>query len=130
MKPYLGPVPSPAPGERSGSACGYIRLMPAFEESITPSRITESRDDLKGIYRYLGGGDGQEVIYIGKGSIRRRFQEEAARRQWNVSRIEYSALDDDQTAYEWEAWWIQRHREEHGDRPRYNSVDSHDRIET
>lgn len=104
--------------------------MPAFEESIEPSGIRELASSVKGIYRYRGGDDGEEVIYLGKGSIRDRFEQESLRRGWKVSRIEYSVIrndDNDQMAYEWEAWWIRQFKKENnGRRPRYNQVDGHD----
>jgi len=100
----------------------FIQLMPAFEESIKPSDINQL-DDHKGIYRYVGGDDGTEIIYIGKGIIKDRFREEH-RKDWSIAKIEYSIINDDQKAYEWEAYWINRYKEEHnGRRPRYNKVD-------
>ena len=125
LKPYHGPLP-PVPGANSGPprTAWYIRLMPAFEESLAPSEIKALSSDLKGIYRYLGGDDGQEIVYIGKGDIKGRFQQESVRKNWGVHRIEYSVIGDDQQAYEWERWWIERHKKEHnGRRPRYNKVD-------
>ena len=117
-------MPAAPPGEPRGIGW-YIQLMPAFEQSITPSAIDQLGRGIKGIYRYLGGKGGQEVVYIGKGAVKDRYLQEKVRREWNVSKIEYSHIEDDQTAYEWEAWWIARHREEHGDRPIYNLVDGH-----
>ena len=130
MKQYPGPLP---PLEHDGSKprkpAWYIQLMPAFEKSIVPSEIKQLGSNTKGIYRYRGGANGEEVIYIGKGNIRNRFEEEPLREKWNVSRIEYSTIRDnenDQKAYEWEAWWIQRFKKENnGRRPRYNRADGH-----
>ncbi len=100
-----------------------IQLMPAFEKSVVPSQIARLDSDGKGIYRYRGGSNGNEVVYIGKGSIRDRFQQEPQRRGWGVSRIEYSIVNDDQTAYEWEAYWIRRFQDENNGRiPRFNQV--------
>ena len=103
--------------------------MPAFEESILPSQISRLDSRIKGIYRYRGGNDGEEIVYIGKGSIKDRFEQEPRRRNWKIARIEYSAIagdDSEQQAYEWEAYWIQRFRHENnGNRPRYNRVDGH-----
>ena len=100
-----------------------IQLMPAFEKSVVPSEIPDIDTGEKGIYRYRGGDNGDEVIYIGKGSIRDRFQQESQRRDWEVSRIEYSIVKDDQRAYEWEAYWIRRFQDENNGRlPRFNQV--------
>jgi len=127
MKRYSGPLPTPEePSGKPGRWPWYIQLMPAFEEAIAPSEINRLGSSAKGIYRYRGGNDGEEVIYIGKGSIRDRFLQEPTRRNWDVTRIEYSIVQDDQKAYEWEAWWIQRFRKENnGLRPRFNVQDGH-----
>ena len=115
LKEYPGPLPA-GEGERPW----FIRLMPAFEESVVPSRIGSLGPGPKGIYRYFSGG---EVVYIGKGVIRDRYQQEPERASWGISRIEYSIIEDDQEALEWEAWWIDRFRKENGgDLPRYNRV--------
>ena len=92
-----------------------------------PSKIGGLGSEVKGIYRYRGGNDGDEVIYIGKGSIRDRFEQEPSRREgWGVSIIEYSIIGDDRIAYEWEAWWIEQFKRQHnGRRPRYNQADGH-----
>ena len=116
MKKYPGPVPS-KPDIRSQTPW-FIRLMPAFEESVLPSQIGSLGPGKKGIYRYLSDG---EVVYIGKGNIRNRYQAEPDRDLWRISIIEYSIIEDDQNALEWEAWWIDRFRKENnGHLPRYN----------
>lgn len=100
-----------------------IQLMPAFEKSVVPSEIQRLESAEKGIYRYRGGDSGDEVIYIGKGSVRDRFQQESQRKGWEVSRIEYSIMEDDQKAYEWEAFWLRRFQDESdGCLPRFNQV--------
>lgn len=131
MKPYPGPLPPlESDSGKQRNPPWYIQLMPAFEESIVPSEIRHLDSSTKGVYRYRGGDDGEEVIYIGKGSIRDRFEQELSRKGWKVSRIEYSIIrndENDQIAYEWEAWWIQQFKKENnGRRPRYNRVDGHD----
>ena len=100
-----------------------IQLMPAFEKSVVPSEIQRLESCEKGIYRYRGGDSGDEVIYIGKGSIRDRYQRESQREGWAVSRIDYSLVEDDQRAFEWEAFWIRRFQDENNGRlPRFNRV--------
>ena len=117
MKEYPGPLPPGTHGQRPW----FIRLVPAFEESVVPSQVGSLGLDTKGIYRYLSDG---EVVYIGKGIIRDRYQAEPQRASWRISRIEYSIIEDDQEALEWEAWWIDRFRKENnGHRPRYNRID-------
>ena len=129
LKPYSGPVPAFNSGATSTTRSNppwYIQLLPAFEESIVPSEIGQLDSGAKGIYRYLGGDNGEEVIYIGKGSVRARFEQEPMRKEWKVSRIEYSIItgdESDQKAYEWEAWWLKRYKSEHNGRlPRHNQV--------
>ena len=115
LNEYPGSLP---PGE--GESPWFIRLMPAFEESVVPSRVGSLGPGIKGIYRYFSGS---AVVYIGKGIIRDRYQQESERASWGISRIEYSIIEDDQEALEWEAWWIDRFQKENGgDLPRYNRV--------
>ncbi len=130
LKEYSGLLPTyDQSSSTSTRRPWYIQLMPAFEKSISPSEINQLDSNAMGIYRYRGGNDGEEVIYIGKGNIRERFQQESGRLDWNISRIEYSILQgegSDQKAIEWESWWIQRfRRENNGRRPRYNQQDGH-----
>ena len=118
LKEYPGPLPT-----GRGATPWFIRLMPAFEESVAPSQAGSLGPDTKGIYRYVGGG---EVVYIGKGNVRDRYQSEPERASWGISRIEYSVIRTDQEALEWEAWWIDRFRSENGGAlPRYNRVGGH-----
>ena len=93
--------------------------MPAFENWVLPSNIHTLNSDTRGIYRYRKA---DEIIYIGKGRIRERYQE-LGRNSWGVSKIEYSEITDDDKALEWEEWWIDRFQQEHnGNLPRYNQV--------
>ena len=122
MKKYPGSPPPLPPGSRRGNSLWFIQLMPAFEESVVPSRIHDLSPEAKGIYRYRKGDD---VIYIGKGLIRDRYNE-IGRDDWEVSRIEYSILSDDQKTLEWESWWICRFQREHnGNLPLHNHVRGH-----
>ena len=120
MREYHGPIP-----DRQGKHTPwFIRLMPSFEESVVPSEINSLSQETKGIYRYRGGDNGDEVIYIGKGHVRDRFQQEPGRvDDWNVCKIEYSLIENDQEALEWEAVWIERFKQENNGRlPRYNRI--------
>ena len=80
LKKYEAQVPPPPPDGKRGKNFWYIRLMPAFEHVVLPSKIHQIDFGLKGIYRYWGGKDGQEIVYIGKGFIRKRYQEDPVRR--------------------------------------------------
>lgn len=125
LKPYHGSLPEVA-GCSGNRTAWYIRLMPAFEESIAVAEIRALSSSVKGIYRYLGGEDGREVVYIGKGRIKDRYREEAERANWEIHRVEFSAIEDDRQALEWERWWIERHKSNNnGRRPRHNLVDGH-----
>ncbi|MYA04949.1 MAG: hypothetical protein F4Y37_10130 [Caldilineaceae bacterium SB0664_bin_22] len=128
LKRYDGPIEQDTTGRRHG--LWYIQLMPSFEESILPSEIKFMDPSAKGIYRYRGGDDGDEIIYIGRGSIGNRFRDETRRKQWKVTRIEYSILrydEDDQMASYWESWWLNNFRDNHNGRlPRYNLVGGQD----
>lgn len=97
-----------------------IQLCPAFEICVGAS------DDLpsdKGIYRYLDANG--DVVYIGKGTIRRRYAE-PGRDKWGISRIEYSIVDGDSDQYEWERYWLEKYKEKHhGHLPPFNRVGGH-----
>ena len=125
LKPFHGALPD-VQGAGPNRPAWYIRLMPAFELSIAASEIKALSSSVKGIYRYLGGDDGREIVYIGKGLIKDRFQQEADRTNWAIHRVEYSLIDDDTQATEWERFWIERYKQQHnGRRPTYNRVDGH-----
>ena len=97
----------------------FIRLAPAFEESVTPDMVN-TLGEASGIYRYLDAGG--QVVYIGKGIIRDRFKE-PDRKEWGIVKIEYSILHRDNDQYEWESLWIERHKEANqGQFPVYNRV--------
>ena len=118
FRPYPGPLP-PKP-DIQGQSPWFIRLMPAFEESVVPSKIGNLDQGTKGIYRYLSAN---EVVYIGRGNIRDRYQSDPRRASWEISKIEYSTIEDDQKALEWEDWWLKRFRKENsGHLPRYNLI--------
>ncbi len=126
LKKYDGELPSLNVANQVPRVSWYIQLAPVFEKSISASEINQLDSSVKGIYRYRGGNDGKEIIYIGKGSIKDRFIQDPSRRNWGVIRIEYSILKDDQEAYLWEAKWIERFKEENnGNLPRYNRQNGH-----
>jgi hypothetical protein len=92
-----------------------IRLAPPFEKEVSRSDIGSIPPDVRGIYRYVST-DG-EIVYIGKGNIRRRIAEQE-RCGWEFSKIQYSSVaDDDQ--YQWEHFWIEHYRQTHSGRLPY-----------
>ncbi len=97
-----------------------IKLMPSFEHQVKRIESNKISSELKGIYRYLDANI--NVVYIGKGNIRKRLLEEK-RSEWLFDYIEYSVIQDDELAYEWEAFWINKYRESKGgELPKYNMI--------
>jgi hypothetical protein len=97
-----------------------ISLIPAFEYSVKRDDITKITNELSGIYRYINQND--EIVYIGKGNIRNRFNEKN-RETWIFDKVEYSAITGDDKALEWESFWIESYKESHnGELPRYNLI--------
>lgn len=96
-----------------------IQLCPAFEEQ----RARESKDipsDVCGIYRYVR--ENGEIVYIGRGEIRCRLAS-PERAEWDFDRIEYSVVNDPDQQVKWEAYWIDRFKEENrGKLPFYNRI--------
>ena len=97
----------------------YVELRPNFNIRIKWNDINQISDDASGIYRYL---DREKTVqYIGKGNIRSRAAE-PERRDWNVEHVEYSIIDDDQIAFEWESFYINEHIERFGYKPVFNRI--------
>ena len=76
--------------------------------------------DNKGIYRYKNSDN--KVIYIGKGSIYERFTKDPQRRNWDISKIEFSVLNDDHESHKWERYYLDKFREENGVLPFHNKI--------
>lgn len=100
-----------------------IQLCPAFERSAAreagaiPARAT-------GIYRYVRGQEGgaaAEIVYIGRGDIRRRLAE-PRRAAWRFDRVEYSLVPRAADRTRWERYWLERHVDSEGELPEYNRV--------
>lgn len=94
-----------------------IQLCPAFE-------LRSGRDgsdiptDKQGIYRYRNAM--KEIVYIGRGNIRQRVAS-MERKDWDYESIEFSIVEDQADRERWEAYWINRFKEENGGRlPYYN----------
>ena len=96
-----------------------ISLRPTFEISLSWENRNQIPDSYLGIYRYVNR-DGQ-VIYIGKGSIKSRANS-PERKEWGISRIEYSVLSSDEECFRWESYYIDRYVEMNGARPPLNLV--------
>ena len=96
-----------------------IRLAPWFELSVLPENIG-SIGTGAGIYRYRDAEG--EVVYIGKGLIVDRYRE-PARRMWDIARIEYSLVPEEDEQYKWEKFHLDDFAKEHGGRrPRFNRI--------
>lgn len=93
-----------------------ITLCPAFELRVNAD--SEIPSDAGGIYRYLRG---DEVVYIGRGRIRSRFNS-PERREWDFEVIEYSLVPDEQQQAHWESHWLDSFVAKHGKLPIYNRI--------
>jgi hypothetical protein len=99
-----------------------ITLRPIFENRIKRENIEKLGSNVKGIYRYLDNG---QVVYIGKGFIRKRLNEEQ-RKNWKFDAIEYSIINDDDEQYEWESYWIDEFKRVNDNfLPPYNIISGH-----
>jgi hypothetical protein len=101
----------------------YIDLIPCFEFKTTREGIEKLNDSDRGIYRYRDSED--RVIYIGKGYIKNRLKKEPERREWDINKIEYSIIEDEDTQFKWENHYIVKHFEEHGATPTWNDNKGH-----
>ncbi len=95
-----------------------IQLCPAFE-------LRAGRDgadipsDKQGIYRYLNSK--KEVVYIGRGNIRQRLSS-PERKEWDFQTVEFSIVEEQADREKWEAYWLNRFKEDNGGRlPYYNA---------
>lgn len=100
----------------------YVSIAPAFENKV--SRVDEDQISYKvsGIYRYLNNG---EVVYIGKGMIRRRLNQ-PDRKDWKFDTIEYSEVKKE-TQNKWEKFWIESFENQTGKLPRENKIHGFDK---
>jgi len=92
-----------------------IRLAPPFEGEVPRSDMASIPSAVSGVYRYVSA-DG-EIVYIGKGNIRRRVAEQE-RCKWEFSKIQYSAVPENDQ-YHWEEFWINHYKQTHGGRLPY-----------
>jgi hypothetical protein len=96
-----------------------ILLRPNFEIVINFSDRNRIPESSKGIYRYRNGES--QIIYIGKGNIKTRANS-PERKDWGVSKIEYSVLLDDELSFYWENYYLERHVSTYGSRPPFNVI--------
>jgi hypothetical protein len=102
--------------------CWFIELVPSFEKSFLLKDKATIPYEAKGIYRYLGIQG--ELLYIGKGRVRDRL-ESPERKEWGIHRIEYSIIETDDEALQWEAHYISEHVQRFGVLPPMNRVKGH-----
>jgi hypothetical protein len=100
----------------SADSMWVVTLCPAFENRV--SAVSEVPSDARGIYRYLRG---EEVMYIGRGVIRSRFNA-PERREWDIETIEYSLIPDEAQQTHWESYWLDAFVQEYGKLPIYNRI--------
>lgn len=103
-----------------------IILCPAFEVSLNRADVQKIPTNARGIYRYM---DDNKIVYIGKGYIKSRLNEEQ-RTSWKFTKIEYSVIDDEQDALYWENYWINMYKQDNNSElPFYNQISGHGKIE-
>ena len=96
-----------------------ILLRPNFEIIVKFSDRNTIPDAFKGIYRYRNN-DGQ-IIYIGKGGVKTRVNS-PERKEWGISKIEYSVILDDDKSYYWENYYLERYVSTFGSKPPFNII--------
>lgn len=100
----------------------YIFLKPVFELSATWINRNKINDDARGIYRYIDKND--QILYIGKGLIKQRASD-SERANWGIDKIEYSVIEDENKALEWESYYIDLYVATNGLRPPFNRIKGH-----
>ena len=102
--------------------CFYVLLRPSFEHSTNPENIASVQSDVKGIYRYFDHEN--KIIYIGKGNIRERLNT-PERSDWGINKIEFSIIEDNDSMYKWESYYLEIFQNEHGRLPIFNRIKGH-----
>ncbi len=94
--------------------------MPSFENEVLIKNSKQIHPSFEGIYRYLNKrGD---VIYIGKGGIKDRL-DVAHRANWNIEKIEYSIIENEEDQFIWEDYWLDRFKSENNSElPLFNKI--------
>jgi hypothetical protein len=97
-------------------------IAPAFENNVSRENANQIPYKVSGIYRYLYKG---EVVYIGKGLIKRRFAQ-PNRKDWEFDTIEYSEVQKEKQ-HHWENFWINSFKNSNGKLPRENKIHGFDK---
>ena len=69
-----------------------------------------------------------DVIYIGKGNIKERAKS-SERRDWGITRVEYSVLEDKESRSKYESMHIRMYEASNGATPTYNLISGKHDIE-
>lgn len=96
-----------------------IHLRPNFEITVNWSDKNRIPDSFSGIYRYLDNNG--QTLYIGKGNIKARALS-SDRAQWGVTKIQYSVIENDEKAYYWENYYLDRFVSINGAKPPFNVI--------
>ena len=96
-----------------------ILLRPNFEIIVNYSEKNSIPEAFKGVYRYRSK-DGQ-IIYIGKGGIKTRANSPESS-AWGIYKIEYSVLSNDESAFYWENFYLERFVSTYGSKPPFNVI--------
>ena len=97
----------------------FVELRPNFNIKIKLEAATRLPNHIKGIYRYLNSD--KQIIYIGKGVVKDRILQNE-RSDWGIEVVEYSVIEDEALAFEWESYYINEHIETFGSRPIHNKI--------
>lgn len=93
--------------------------MPIFENSVLKNDYLNIPSGICGIYRYLDNGN---IVYIGKGNIRDRLNE-ISRKEWKFDTIEYSIIQDSESQFQWESFWLNSYKKANQNYlPAYNLI--------
>lgn len=111
--------------EKSGDYYSTF-LRPIFEISLNWENRNAIPDDARGIYRYTDKNE--QVLYIGKGVIKQRASS-PERLNWGIHKIEYSILENETKALEWESYYLDLYRSTLGLLPPFNRIGGHAIVE-
>jgi hypothetical protein len=89
--------------------------MPPFG-SMIERRAFKVQKGTVGVYQYFDGG---EIVYIGRGDIRRRFQEDQ-RHHWQFTHVNYAVVTEKKKQEDCEHLLLARFEQQRGRLPRYN----------
>ena len=96
-----------------------IILRPNFEISVNWSERNRIPENYMGIYKYLSKDN--QVLYIGKGNIKMRALS-IDRNDWGVHKIQYSVIDNEESSFYWENYYLERFVSLNGAKPPFNVI--------